>query len=340
MRYCRVSLSRSLSHGEAAAEISERRRRRRVERGEALEVLPHGRVAGDAGRRLIETPRPRRRRRRRRLIGDEVDELGVAQQRHGIGALRAAGHECRGVGQLAQQRMAQEELQQAGGGGGRGRIGPRLGQRRDAALFEQRRDVVRLEAAPRRHLAVLHQRRRNRPGCFAADRAGKTRTPRDAETLQHAGRQRIVRRDEAGRLQVLAQEGAQVLQIVAAQHGAGAVAAGERIHAHDVGEIGIGRGRRSAAHAERVADARTPDVVAQLEQKIAQPGVGRESLLLAGRRLPRIERGHRQHAVGLAAAAQERIGPAAAHVSDEMIARPGQDRGVRPVPSKPTMLLR
>jgi hypothetical protein len=316
-----------LQMDEAAAEISQRCRGRRVEGGEALEVLAHGRAAGDAGSRLIETPGPRRRWRRLRRIGDEVDELGVAQERRGITARNAARDEGGGVGQLAQQRMAQQELQQARCGGGRRWIGSRLRECRDAGLRQQRRDVVGLKAAPRRDLAVLHQRRRNRPRRVGADRAGEARTPRDAQALQDAGRECIVRGDETVAREILAQEGAQVLQVVTPQHGAGAVAAGEPIHAHDVGEIGIRSGGRPAAETERVADARAPDVVAQLHQQIAQPGVGRHGLLLAGRGLPLVERGHREHAVGLMAATQSRIRTPAAHIVDEMIARPRQDGG-------------
>ena len=64
--------------GQAGAELAERRQRRRREAGLRLEELADRAAAGDGQRALQLTPPVIGLRR----AGDEIDELGVAEQRH------------------------------------------------------------------------------------------------------------------------------------------------------------------------------------------------------------------------------------------------------------------
>src|SRR5262249_60662328 len=66
-----------------------------------------------------------------------------------------------------------------------------------------------------------------------------------------------------------------------------------------------------------------PPNIAQPELKISQRNVARVLALLAGRRLPGVERSHGKNAIGLFPGAHGRQRSARWHVRDEMAARPG-----------------
>ena len=109
----------------------------------------------------------------------------------------------------------------------------------DLRRGEQRRDVVGFERPPLRHFAALHQRRPDGKRQIGV-RAAPEPWPRgDVQALQDARGQRILCGDEAGRLQVLAEKGTQVLQVVPAEQRARAVAVGQGVGAHHVGQIGV-----------------------------------------------------------------------------------------------------
>jgi hypothetical protein len=112
----------------------------------------------------------------------------------------------------------------------------------DARHCEQRGDVIRFEQSPRRLFASLHERRLQHEAQLGERRACDTRAPCDAETLQDARGDCLLRGDEPERLQILADERAQMLQVVAPKQAARTIAAGERLGAHYVGKIRVGIG--------------------------------------------------------------------------------------------------
>ena len=265
------------------------------------------------GQRRVELPPPVRRRRRAR---DEIDQLGVPQQRQEVGSCRVGLEPGRGMGDLPQQRVAQKRLQEAGGAAGVGGIRPGEHHPVDVRFGQERGDVVRLELPPRRDLAGLHQGGQHLPLPAGVADTGQPREPGRTQLLQQRRLGRIAVRP-AG-----CEESIQVLQEMTAKGVPRAIRAGQGIRAHHVVEIGIGiRLILPVADPGHRDGGRPPHLVAQRHQHALEPGVLRRRPF-AGAGLPEIERGDRQDAVRLRAAAERGKRSEAAHVIQEVPARP------------------
>ena len=243
--------------------------------------------------------------------GHQIDELGIAQQRGPTlapGARAATRAAASAISRSSAWRSSVcSRLVLAPVASAAGRAGD---QGVDADDTKQRRDVVGLEQLPRRHFAVLHERGLEREGQLGEGRRGHAGTPRDSQPLQHTPGERVLRCDESGRLQILADERAQVLQVVAAEEVAYAIGAGKRFGAHHVGEIRIGIGRILALpDARDLIELRPPDLVAQAEEEALHERIARQRGLRTRARLPQVERRDRQHAIRLPAGAEAGNGP-------------------------------
>ena len=217
-------------------------------------------IAGDRRDLHLELPLERRRER---TAAHEIVELRIAQQRRHIGTRRPRRDSSSGLGNLAQQCVAQQRLQKACARSGGVDRRPCRNQRVDPGLRQKRRDVIGLEQFPRRNLAGLHERGFQREAQLGERRGRHTRTPWDPKALQRAGGDRIRCGDESHRLQILADERAQVLQVMATEHIPYTVRSGERFGTHHVGEIRVGIGRIvTLADPRDLIELRAPEVVA------------------------------------------------------------------------------
>ena len=215
---------------EARAELAERGEGRRREAGLRLEELAN-RAAARRGQRPFELAPPVIRGRR---TGDEIDELGVPEQSLEIRTRLVGNQPCRGARELAEQRVPQQHLQQAGVAARRLRIRPGENQLLDVRLGEQCGDVVGLQLPPRRDFTGLDQRREYRAVPVGVPHLREPRPPGQAHLEQGRDLRRIAFRHRR------TQEALQVLQEMAAEDAARPVRAGERVGAHDIREIGIG----------------------------------------------------------------------------------------------------
>ena len=109
-----------LQVGETRAELAQRGKGRRRERGLGFEILADRPAAGH-GQRAFELTPPMIGRLR---AGDEIHELGVAEQGRQIGAGLVGLEPCGRVCDLPQERVSQQHLQQARIADRRLRIGP------------------------------------------------------------------------------------------------------------------------------------------------------------------------------------------------------------------------
>ncbi len=245
--------------GETATVVAQRRETRLVECGLTLDEGSYGLTAGDRRHSKVELSLPSLGRGG---SGDQVDQFGVPQQRSEICTGLSGGDMGGGAGDLAQQAVAQESLQQAsrwGSGDGVWSLGNQV---RDGRRCEKGADVVRRETSRCRDAAGLDQRPGHGPSELSEGGLRQSRSPRQPKAGGEGGGDGVLGGDETLGLQVLAQEGAQVLQIVAPHNRAEAVTAGDPVGLHDVGEVGVGIRWRTSAQPRDLGELGTPDLVA------------------------------------------------------------------------------
>ena len=183
------------------------------------------------------------------------------------------------------------------------------------------------------------------PACTSGDVTPKlssaecraARRGRHAKPSAAAGpRRRLLRGDEAERLQVFADERAQMLQVVAPKQAARAIAAGERLGAHHVGKIGVGMRPDPAAgpraRPDRAADARTCPAFRAADSSARHLAPEDASSPARGRHRSSEVTGSKPY--GWRPARMHGKRPRRAHVRQKVIARPresfdGQARAVR-----------
>ncbi len=300
----------TLQMRERGAQLAERLQLRRVELGDRFEERGRRRVVGLAGR-TREQHAPGRHGRRR----VEIDELALAQQARERCCARLLAHVPRGSGGVLELHgVTQQHVQQRRGRRHRGR---RSGlRRRQRRIGEQRGDVVRRERRHAVELAGLHERRGDGHLAVRVRRILQTRMPAEAERIQHGARHRILRREPAARVQVLADESAQMIDVARPEQITQPVRRRDRIALQYRREIL--RRIVAAADARHVGHARMPQPIRERLQRRREPAFARVRDL----RGIAAERRHRQHAVGLTADAQRRQRTERTHVRDEMLARP------------------
>ena len=240
--------------------------------------------------------------------GHEVDQFGVDAQ---LGGVAPAGREQPGrrLGVLAQQGVARQRMQQGDGRGlGRGEAG-RVGTEQRPEVGERAVGVTGEGHAERGAGVLVHEQ-------VETDRS------------RHTGAGGQVRRElaqdgeEADRVEIRAEQAAQVRQVVRAERTAHVVAGAGGAAAEHVDDVGAGI---VAAPDPGGADGRRPPhLVAQRRQQVGEAGTG--GGVVAGGR-PTGERRDGQHAVGLTTAAQRRQRTGRAQVATGVVADPAP-RGI------------
>ena len=240
--------------------------------------------------------------------GHEVDQLGVEAQ---LGGVAPAGREQPGrrLGVLAQQGVARQRLQQRDGRGLRRGEAGRVGTEQRPEVGERAVGVTGEGHTERGAGVLVHEQ-------VETDRSG------------HTGAGGQVRRElaqdgeEADRVEVRAEQAAQVRQVVRTERTAHVVAGAGGASAEHVDDVGAGI---VAAPDPGGADGRRPPhLVAQRRQQAGEAGTG--CGVVAGGR-PAGERRDGQHAVGLTTAAQRRQRTGRAQVATGVVADPAP-RGV------------
>ena len=140
--------------------------------------------------------------------------------------------------------------------------------------------------------------------------------PCESERIQHGARHRVLRPEPAARVEILADESAQMVDVARPQQIAQPVGRGDRIALQYRREIL--RRIVAAAHARHIGDAWMPQPIHERLQGRREPTFARVGNL----RGVATERCHRQHPVGLTADAQRRQRTERTHVRDEVLARP------------------